>query len=115
MNKKPIEFLQWDITKLSKKIKNKELSPVEITTTLLDRINDHNPSINSYISISAEAAITQAKKLESELLNGVYRGPLHGVPIGLKDNVNVNNMRTTCASMYYEDFVPDEDATVTAK
>lgn len=113
LNKKLVEYLQWDITNLAEKIKNKELSPVEITMTLLDEINNHNPTINSYISVFSESAMTQAKKLETELLNDVYRGPLHGVPIALKDNIHVDGMRTTCASKYYEDFVSEKDATVT--
>ncbi|MED4001280.1 amidase [Priestia aryabhattai] len=107
-------ILNMDITTLSLKIKNKEISPVEITECLLNRIKDINPALNAFITINEEA-VKQAKIAEKEIMNNEYKGALHGIPIGVKDLVYTRNMKTTMGSKIYQHFTPDYDATVVEK
>jgi aspartyl-tRNA(Asn)/glutamyl-tRNA(Gln) amidotransferase subunit A len=104
-----------DLTKLSiaeagRRIAARDLSPVELTRAYLDRIERVDPRINSYITVTADAALGQARELEAELGRGRNRGALHGIPIGLKDNIDTAGVLTTAASAVYADRVPTEDA-----
>lgn len=101
--------------KLSKLIKEKEVSPVEVTIQLLDRIEAVDSSINSFITVDREDVIAQAKKVEEEIEAGLYKGPLHGIAIGLKDLIYTDNMRTTMGSEIYQNYVPEYNATVVEK
>ena len=92
------------------KVKKKEISPVEVLQCYLDRIEKVNPQINAIVTLIEETARTQAKKAEESLFNGKPIGPLHGVPITLKDNIFTRGIKTTCGSKLYENFVPDRDA-----
>ena len=92
------------------KVKKKEISPVEVLQCYLDRIEKVNPQINAIVTLTEETARTQAKKAEESLFNGKPIGPLHGVPITLKDNIFTRGIKTTCGSKLYENFVPDRDA-----
>jgi aspartyl-tRNA(Asn)/glutamyl-tRNA(Gln) amidotransferase subunit A len=96
-------------------IKSKELSPVEATQTVLDRIERLDPQLNSYITVTAEAALASASAAEKEIAGGNYRGLLHGVPIAVKDLFATKGVRTTAGSKILADWVPDYDATVVAK
>lgn len=109
------DVLKLDISALSTKIRHREISPVEIVEQLLKRIERVNPAINAFITVTYEEAMDSAKKAESEIANGKWRGPLHGVPIGLKDLIYTKGIRTTMGSKIYERFVPDFDATVVHK
>jgi aspartyl-tRNA(Asn)/glutamyl-tRNA(Gln) amidotransferase subunit A len=97
------------------------LSPVEVTKLMLARIDELNPKINAYITVTAEVALAQAKKAEAELFaprgrkSHRDRGPLHGIPISLKDNIYTKDIRTTAGSKILKDFVPLHDAVVWAK
>jgi aspartyl-tRNA(Asn)/glutamyl-tRNA(Gln) amidotransferase subunit A len=97
------------------------LSPVEVTKLMLARIDQLNPKINAYITVTAEVALAQAKKAEAELFaprerkSHRDRGPLHGIPISLKDNIYTKDIRTTAGSKILKDFVPLHDAVVWAK
>src|SRR2546421_8250107 len=101
--------------------RKRKLSPVELTKLTLARIDQLNPKINAYIPVTAEIALTQAKKAEAELLaprdsqNRRDRGPLHGIPISLKDNIHTAGIRTTAGSQLLTNFIPDRDATVWVK
>lgn len=93
-------------------IKEKKISPVEITHACLARIEQLNPSLNAFITITADSAMVQARQAESEVQRGEWRGPLHGIPIALKDLIDTTGVRTTAASALFKDRIPKEDATV---
>jgi aspartyl-tRNA(Asn)/glutamyl-tRNA(Gln) amidotransferase subunit A len=97
---------------LAQHIRAKEVSPVDATEATLERIERLNPTLNSYITVMADQALADARAAESEVASGAYRGPLHGVPIGVKDLCATKGVRTTAASKILADWVPDEDAAV---
>lgn len=103
------------IADLGEKLRNREISPVDVTRAMLDRIERHNEEMRVYITITRDEALAQAKQAEQEINAGNYRGPLHGVTVSLKDNISTNGIRTSCASMVNTDWVPDVDATVYRK
>lgn len=105
----------WNLASLSHAVREKKLSPVEVTRHLLERIRSVDPSLNAYITVAAEEALTAASRLEKEVSAGSLRGPLHGVPVGLKDIVYTQGMRTTMGAESFRDYVPDYDATVVEK
>jgi aspartyl-tRNA(Asn)/glutamyl-tRNA(Gln) amidotransferase subunit A len=96
----------------SESIRAKRVSPVELTEACLAKIKIYNPKINAFITVMREQALAQAKMLAGEQAAGRFRSPLHGVPIGLKDNIDTAGVRTTAASAVFEDRVPTEDADV---
>lgn len=93
-------------------MRRKELSPVELTEACLARIDRLNPILNCFITVTAERALLQAREAELEMRRGTCRGPLHGIPIALKDLFDTAGVRTTAASAVYKDRVPTEDAEV---
>lgn len=105
-------ILDLSIMQISSLIKNKEVSPVQITDKLLSEIAEVNKINNAYITVCTESAVNEAKKAEKEILNGNYRGPLHGIPISIKDNVSVKNTRCTSGSIIYKDYISQNDAPV---
>src|SRR5699024_3463169 len=104
------ELLSLDIRQLSKMIKSKKVSPVELVEILLDYVNKVDPQLNSFISLDQEQIIRDAYEKEREIKEGEYIGPLHGVPIGIKDNINTKDFKTTMASDIFKDYYPEEDA-----
>jgi aspartyl-tRNA(Asn)/glutamyl-tRNA(Gln) amidotransferase subunit A len=92
-----------------------EVSPVELVDACLERIDATNDLLRAYITVYADAARAVAKAQESMLAAGVRLGPLHGVPIALKDNIALAGLTTTAGSKVLADWVPDEDATVAAR
>jgi aspartyl-tRNA(Asn)/glutamyl-tRNA(Gln) amidotransferase subunit A len=98
-----------------------KLSPTELTKLMLARIEKLNPKLNAYITVTAEVALAQAKKAEAELFaprgrkGHRDRGPLHGIPISLKDNIYTQGIRTTAGSKILKDFIPEHDAVVWTK
>ena len=88
----------------------RKLSPVELTTAYLSRIDRLDPRVNAYITVTADLALEQARRTEAELMDGGWRGPLHGIPIALKDNIDTAGIRTTAASALLADRVPVSDA-----
>ena len=103
---------QWTLQQASEQIRAKKISPVELTRTCLDRIQLLNPRLNAFITVMADQALAQARALEAELHTGKWRGPLHGIPIGLKDLFDTASVKTTCASAVFADRIPAEDAEV---
>ncbi len=93
----------------------RKLSPVELVNGLLQRIESIDPVLNAFITVTAEEAIAQARHAESEIANGHYRGPLHGIPFGLKDNYETAGIRTTGHSKVYANHIPQINATVVDK
>ena len=104
-----------DIQQLSNLMKTLEVSPVEIVETFLERIKKYDSQINSFISVFAQESIIEAKRIEKLFLNKEIVSPLQGIPIGLKDIIYTKNQLTTGGSQLLKDFVPEYDATVTAK
>ncbi len=96
-------------------VARRELSPVELVDAYLARIDAHNPLLNAYVTVTADAARAEAKDAEAEISAGRYRGPLHGIPIALKDLYATKGVRTAAGSKILWDRVPEEDATVTTK
>jgi aspartyl-tRNA(Asn)/glutamyl-tRNA(Gln) amidotransferase subunit A len=96
-------------------IKDKKLSPVELTQAYLDRMGAIDGKVKSYVTPLPESALQEARVAEADIQKGNYRGPLHGVPIGLKDLYDTKGVRTTGQSKVFEHRVPTEDATVVTK
>ena len=113
MDKKELPFLT--ASQLSNLIETKEVSPVEATEAYLDRIEEVDPKLNSYITITGEQAFESARQAEQEIAAGKHRGPLHGVPMAVKDQFNTAGVLTTGGSSILKNNVPSEDATVIAK
>jgi aspartyl-tRNA(Asn)/glutamyl-tRNA(Gln) amidotransferase subunit A len=100
------------IVELGPRLRRKEVSPVELTRACLDRIEKLNPALNAFITVTAESALAEARAAETEILRGEWRGPLHGIPVALKDLIDTAGTRTTAASAVFERRVPAEDAEV---
>src|SRR5688572_26708331 len=100
------------IAEASKLIAARELSPVELVGALIERIAAIDPAISSFLTVTAEQALAQARTAEAEIARGAVRGPLHGIPFGAKDNFETAGIRTTGHSRAYEHHVPAENAAV---
>lgn len=109
------KVINWDIDKLSEAIRSRNISPIEVTKKVLNRIHVVNAKLNAYITVLDEHALAAAKKAESEIMRGEIRGPLHGIPIGLKDFIFTKDIRTTMGSSIYKDFYPSYDASVVTR
>jgi amidase len=109
------ELCTKTLTDVAGLIRTKEVSPVDLTQAMLDRISALDGKLYSYITITADLALRQARAAEQEMAKGNYRGPLHGVPIAVKDLCYTKGIRTTCASKILANWVPDHDATVVEK
>ena len=110
MNQSEIPFLS--ATELAAHIKSKNVSPVEALEAYLSRINDVDSKLNSFITVCTEQAMEDARLAEKEIARGGHRGPLHGVPVGVKDQIHTAGIRTTDASHIREDFIPETNSTV---
>ena len=93
-----VDVLRMTISELSPKIQNKEISPLEATEAALTEAARLQPTLNSFITLMYESAMEQARESEQALVRGEYRGPLHGVPIGVKDNLATAGVTTTVGS-----------------
>lgn len=100
------------IKKAAELLRSRAVSPVELTQACLKRIEKYNSSLNAFITITAEQALATAREREAEQARGKWRGPFHGIPIALKDNIDTASVRTTAASEVFKDRVPSEDAEV---
>src|ERR1700730_1870447 len=88
------------------------MSPVELTTDCLARIERLNPRLNAFITVTAASALAEAGQAEAEIRRGDWRGPLHGIPFALKDLIDTAGIRTTAASSLFKDRIPGEDAEI---
>ena len=110
------ESLRFEtLTQIGSRIERKQVSPVEVTRAMLDLIEEHDGRYKSYATIMADSAMTQARTAEQEIAQGRYRGPLHGVPIAVKDVCFTKRVRTMGGTRVLANFVPDFDATVVEK
>lgn len=100
------------LTDVAAGIRSGELSPVTLTETMLARIAAVDPELHSFLSVTGETALAQARQAEAEIRSGRYRGPLHGVPIAIKDLFFTKGVPATFGSGAYKDFVADYSATV---
>ena len=112
MNTSELPFLSAG--DLSRLIQSKEVSPVEATEAYLDRIASLDHRFNSYLTVMREQALADAQQAEEDIASGQHKGPMHGVPVAVKDQFWSKGVRTTGGSRILADFVPGEDATVIA-
>jgi aspartyl-tRNA(Asn)/glutamyl-tRNA(Gln) amidotransferase subunit A len=108
-------MIELDLAAASARIAAGDLSPVELTEAYLARIEEVDPAVSAYVTVTAERAVTDAHRAAAELARGEYRGPLHGIPIGLKDLIDTAGIRTTAGSILHTDRVPAADAAVAAR
>jgi aspartyl-tRNA(Asn)/glutamyl-tRNA(Gln) amidotransferase subunit A len=106
------DLLLSSISNVSQEIKEKSISPVELTEHLLRRIKKVDAYLHSYITVMEEEALAQAKQLEREIMEGKVRSPLHGVPIAIKDIIQTKGCKTTAGSKVFENWIPSKDAVV---
>ena len=100
------------ISELAPRLRRKDVSPLELTRDCLDRIENVNPALNAFITVTAESAMAEARTAEAEIGRGEWRGPLHGIPIALKDLIDTAGTCTTAASAVYQHRLPTEGAEV---
>lgn len=100
----------YAIRELSELIRTRQVSPVEVVLAHLARCDQLNPTLNAFVTLVPELALEAARQAERDLGQGNYRGPLHGIPVGLKDIFDTAGIRTTHGSSFYRDNVPEEDA-----
>ena len=100
------------LTDLASAYRERRLSPVEVVEKLLGRVEAEDRVLNTFITVTGERALEEAARAEREILAGRYRGSLHGVPIGLKDIIYTEGVRTTMGSAFFADYVPDHSAAV---
>ena len=110
-----VDLLRMTISEMAPKIKNREVSPVELTEAALSEADRLQPTLNSFIQILHEHAMDQAREAEAAISQGKYLGPLHGIPIGLKDNLATAGITTTVGSKVLANHVPEEDAEVVTR
>ena len=113
MTSRPLHYLT--IAEAGRLIRDGSLSPVEITRAFLERIDELDPRLRAYITVTADLALDQARRAESELRAGRDRGPLHGIPIALKDLFDTAGVATTSGSRVFADRIPARDGTVTER
>lgn len=104
-----------NITELADAYKTRKVSPVEVTKLILDRIEKLDSRLHSYVTVTADIAMAQARKAEEEIGRGQSKGPMHGIPVGIKDLCRTKGVRTTWGSKILSDYVPDIESTVTTR
>src|SRR5699024_11312845 len=104
-------FLSKSIADVSSDILNKRMSVTEMMEEALSRINSYDSQINSFITINSKA-LDAAGEADKQITAGHYKGPLHGIPIGLKDMIDTSDMKTTMGSEIFKDYIPSYDAAV---
>jgi aspartyl-tRNA(Asn)/glutamyl-tRNA(Gln) amidotransferase subunit A len=103
---------EFTIAEASELLRRKKISPVELTTACLTRIEQLNSTINAFITVTHDSALAEARAAEAEINSGNWRGPLHGIPIGLKDLIDTAGIKTTCGSALFADRIPTDDADI---
>ncbi len=110
-----IELPLHSVSSLARLIESREVSPVEVVEVYLHRIDDLDFKFNSFITVLHQSALDEASQAEREIQAGKYRGPMHGIPVGVKDQIWTKGIRTTGGARITADFVPDDDATVVSR
>ena len=106
---------KFSASELARLIATKEVSPVDVMRGYLDRIERYDSDLNSYITICKDDALEEAKKAEKAVMDGEVLGPLHGLPLGVKDQFETKGVLTTASSKILANYVPNEDATIVAR
>lgn len=106
------ELCYLSIREASQLLRRRKISPVELLNATLERIERLNPELNAFITVAAERALEDARRAQREIARGKNRGPLHGIPLPIKDNIETQGIRTTAGSKILSHFVPDRDADV---
>jgi aspartyl-tRNA(Asn)/glutamyl-tRNA(Gln) amidotransferase subunit A len=109
------DVAQLSLSQASARLKNRQTTSVALTEACLSRIEVYQPKLNAFITVVKESALKQAREADAELRAGKSRGPLHGIPIALKDNIDTAGIRTTAASAVFDNRIPTEDAEVTRR
>lgn len=107
------ELAYLSIAELAQKIQTKQISPVEVTQAMLDRVEELEPKLNAFNTVFTDEALAAARQAETDIQRGTYRGPLHGIPIGIKDIYECGP--TTCGSESLASYVAEKDCTSVAK
>jgi aspartyl-tRNA(Asn)/glutamyl-tRNA(Gln) amidotransferase subunit A len=110
-----MELYELPMIEVSEKIRAKEVSPVEVTKSSLARLEEVEPALAAFATTTPELALEQAKVAEKEISDGNYRGPLHGIPLAVKDLYDTAGVTTTSSSAQRTDYVPDTDSVSVAK
>ena len=100
---------------IARRIRDRDLSPVEVVEGYLERINRYDPVLHSYITVCRDEALAAARKAEQAVMQGESLGPLHGLPLAVKDQMDTADVLTTAGSTILADYVPTEDATLIAR
>ena len=108
----PVDLTTLTLVEISELVRRRKVSPVEVTTACLQRIERLNPTLNAFITVTRDAALARARRAEEEIQRGQWRGPLHGIPIALKDLFDTAGVKTTAGSRVFEHRVPERDAEV---
>jgi aspartyl-tRNA(Asn)/glutamyl-tRNA(Gln) amidotransferase subunit A len=111
----PQDLATLTVKQASELVRRKDVSPLQLTEACLARIDRLNRATNAFITVTRDEAMAAARVLERELTDGRRRGPLHGIPVALKDNIDTAGIRTTAASGVFKDRVPTEDAEVVVR
>jgi len=110
-----LDLADLDLAEASRRVQARRVSPVDLTRACLERIERLDDRLNAFITVTAEEALAHARSAEAEIASGRYRGPLHGIPIALKDLIDQAGVRTTGASALFADRIAARDAEVTAR
>ena len=108
----PTELTRLTLVEAMAMLRRRAVSPVELTQAFIARIERLNPALNAFITVTEEQALQQAREAEAQIQRGHWRGPLHGMPLALKDLIETAGIRTTAASAVFKDRMPAEDAEV---
>jgi aspartyl-tRNA(Asn)/glutamyl-tRNA(Gln) amidotransferase subunit A len=103
------------IAQAAEQIRTRQLSPTDLVRSCLERIDQLESRLQAWVTIDREGALATARQCEEDIKQDAYRGPLHGIPIGLKDIFYTKGLKTTAGSPIYEDFIPEYDATTVRK
>src|SRR5262249_9597943 len=104
-----------DLVEVGRRIQSGRLSSVEVTQTMLARISKLDPRLCSYATLTAELALAEAKQADAEIARGTIRGPMHGVPIAVKDLCHTKGIPTSAGMALHKSYQPDRDATVVTR
>jgi aspartyl-tRNA(Asn)/glutamyl-tRNA(Gln) amidotransferase subunit A len=107
-----LNLTEFTIAEASDLLRRKQISPVDLTSACLDRIDQLNPKLNAFITVLHDSALAQAHAAEAEINTSHWRGPLHGIPVGLKDLIDTAGVKTTCGSALFADRIPTQDADI---
>jgi aspartyl-tRNA(Asn)/glutamyl-tRNA(Gln) amidotransferase subunit A len=106
----PEDLAALSLTEVAARIRSQAQTSTQLVKAYLERIEVYNPKLTAFITVLRTQALAQARELDMTPAGGKWRGPLHGIPIALKDNIDTAGVRTTAASALFDDRVPDEDA-----